>query len=80
MNDKILHLFVSLVLVVVLSLFLHCAAALVVTLAVGVLKELADKYVKRTMFDWYDLVADALGALAGVVVSSLNSYFLILNS
>ena len=73
MNDKILHFFVSLVLVVVLSLFMHCAVALIVTLAVGVLKEVTDEAGPRGMYDWYDLVADAFGAGIGLIAATLIS-------
>ena len=73
MNDKLLHFTVSLALVVLLSLLMPCAVAEVVTLAVGVMKELYDKYVKRTRIDVLDLVADALGAGTGLIVATLIS-------
>lgn len=40
-------------------------------IAVGFAKELFDKYVKHTKFDWVDIVADTVGAFIGILIMAI---------
>ena len=40
-----------------------------VAVAVGVSKELYDRYVQHEVFDWQDIVADVIGAVVGAIMS-----------
>ncbi len=71
MNDKIIHFIASIMLVAFLSIFFHYAVAMIIALAIGICKELYDKYIKRTYFDWADFAADAAGCIIGMYFGSL---------
>ena len=65
-QDGLAHILVSLVLCAVLGVFLPLWAAVLVTLAVGVLKELIwDKLLKKGTPEWKDILADVLGIILG---------------
>lgn len=72
-SDKYLHCMVSLVIAQALCAIPGVQAwlALVITLCIGIAKELFDKYVMRTFFDMDDLKADSVGALLGVILALL---------
>lgn len=72
--DKVLHFAVGMVIAIVAMMGVYYfsnnrlasqLAGFVVAMAVGVGKELYDR--KRTGFDLYDLLADALGAIVGIL-------------
>jgi VanZ family protein len=42
-----------------------------VAIMIGFMKELFDKYVKKTKFDLIDMIADILGAFLGVLIAAL---------
>ena len=71
--DKYLHCLVSLVIVQTLCAVpgIHAWLALVITLCIGIAKELLDKYVMKTFFDLDDFKADSVGALLGVILALL---------
>lgn len=64
-SDKLLHSMVGNTIFVVAfitaylfySLWAALAMAIGVVLLVGLVKELYDKYIKRTFIDWWDIVA-----------------------
>lgn len=64
-----LHLYGSfmlmILLVAVLGMNLWLSAGIV--LAVGIIKELIDKYIRHTEFSWMDIVFDFLGIVVGIV-------------
>ena len=65
-QDGLLHILCSLVLCAVLGAFLPLWAAVLISLAIGVLKELIwDKLLKKGTPEWKDILADALGILLG---------------
>ena len=66
-RDKLLHVVVSAALSAVLALVLPWWAAAVVTLMVGVAKEVYDKVSGRGCAEWGDLLADVLGIVIGVM-------------
>ncbi len=72
-SDKYLHCMVSLVMVQLLCAIpgVHAWLALVITLCIGIAKELFDKYVMGTFFDKEDLKADFIGALLGAILALL---------
>lgn len=68
--DKLLHLFICIFL---MSMFRYLfemptAWALTLTSFIAVSKEIYDKYVKKSKFDWYDILADAVGIGIGLSV------------
>lgn len=68
-QDGLTHILVSLVLCAVLGVFLPLWAAVLVTLAVGVAKELVwDMWMKKGTAEWRDIIADAVGVLLGVFI------------
>lgn len=71
-QDGLAHILASLVLCAVLGVFLPLWAAVLVTLAVGVAKELVwDKLLKKGTAEWRDIIADAVGILLGVFIMIL---------
>ena len=66
-EDKLRHIVVSAIIAVALNLFLPWWAAGLITLAVGVGKEIYDKVTGKGHSEWKDLVADVVGILIGVL-------------
>lgn len=80
-TDKSFHFIVSLLLAALLgclwALFpLHWAwcmvAAWVITMMIGVIKEILDLYIGGSGFDLHDIFADAAGATIGCTTALLN--------
>lgn len=68
-QDGLTHILVSLVLCAVLGVFLPLWAAVLITLAVGFIKELVwDLWLKKGTAEWRDIVSDAVGILLGVLI------------
>lgn len=68
-TDGLAHVLVSLVLCGVLSAVLPLWAAVLVTLAVGVAKELVwDLWLGKGTAEWRDIIADAVGIALGAVL------------
>lgn len=73
-QDGLAHILVSLVLCAVLGAFLPLWAAVVITLAVGFIKELVwDLWLEKGTAEWRDIVSDAVGILLGVLIIILNA-------
>jgi len=72
-RDKLQHLLVSYALILAfLALLGNIAMAVAGTLALGLIKEIWDKY-QGSGFCWYDMLANALGAGAGAAtIVALN--------
>lgn len=66
-EDKLKHIVVSAVIAVALNLFLPWWAAGVITLAIGVGKEVYDKVSGKGCAEWEDLLADLVGVLIGLL-------------
>ena len=62
--DKIAHFFGSAFLALALGRFIHPAIAALVTLTLGLVKEVLD-----AKFDKRDLLADALGVILGIAIA-----------
>ena len=60
--DLLLHFEVSALICLLLCIFLSSWAAGLITLAIGIGKEIYDKY-KASGFDLWDLLADLIGVL-----------------
>ena len=73
-QDGLAHILVSLVLCAVLGAFLPLWAAVVITLALGFIKELVwDLWlVEKGTAEWRDIVSDAVGIVLGVALVLLN--------
>lgn len=65
--DKYKHVVVSAIIAVLLSLFLPWWVAALITLAIGVCKEVYDKVSGWGCSEWGDLLADLIGILIGVL-------------
>ena len=75
-TDGLAHVLVSLILCAVLAAFLPWWAAALITLAIGVAKELIwDRWMGRGTADWHDIICDALGIVGGVVIEILNALY-----
>ena len=73
-QDGLAHVLASLVLCGVLGAFLPLWAAVVITLAVGFIKELVwDLWLEKGTAEWRDIVSDAVGILLGVLIIILNA-------
>lgn len=66
-EDKLKHIVVSAIICVALNLFLPWWVAALITLAIGVGKEVYDKVSKKGCAEWGDLLADLVGILIGVL-------------
>lgn len=66
-EDKLKHIVVSAIMAVALNLLLPWWAAGLLTLAIGVGKEIYDKVSKKGQAEWTDLVADVVGILIGIL-------------
>ena len=66
-EDKLKHIVVSAIIAVALNLFLPWWVAALITLAIGVGKEVYDKVSGKGHPEWEDLVADVVGILIGVL-------------
>lgn len=66
-EDKLKHIVVSAIICVALNLFLPWWVAGLITLAIGVGKEVYDKVTGKGHPEWKDLLADLVGILIGVL-------------
>ena len=66
-EDKLKHIVVSAIIAVALNLFLPWWVAGLITLAIGVGKEVYDKVSGKGHPEWKDLVADLVGIIIGVL-------------
>ncbi len=66
-EDKLKHIVVSAIICVALNLFMPWWVAALVTLCIGVGKEVYDKVSGKGCAEWKDLVADLVGILIGVL-------------
>ena len=66
--DKLMHFFVSAFLVALLATFLPILWAAVVAFIIGVIKEVWDNFCEGNRFDWYDILADLAGVVAGAML------------
>lgn len=65
--DKYKHIVVSAIMAVALNLFLPWWVAALITLVIGIGKEVYDKVSKKGCAEWKDLLADLVGILIGVL-------------
>lgn len=65
--DKYKHIVVSAIIAVALSLFLPWWGAALITLAIGIGKEVYDKVSGKGCAEWLDLLADVIGIIIGIL-------------
>ena len=65
-EDKLKHIVVSAIIMVILAIFLPKWIAAIVTLSISIGKELYDKYSGKGYAEWKDLFADIIGILIGI--------------
>lgn len=70
-SDKLLHSICSLLLVIVLSLIFPIWASVLITLFIGISKEVYDKVSKKGHAEIKDLIADLIGILIGFLIINL---------
>lgn len=66
-EDKLKHIVVSAIICVALNLILPWWVAAILTLCVGIGKEVYDKVTGKGHPEWKDLVADIVGIIIGVL-------------
>ena len=66
-EDKLKHIVVSAIIAVALNLFLPWWVAAILTLCVGIGKEVYDMVSGKGCSEWEDLLADVVGILIGVL-------------
>lgn len=66
-NDGMMHVILSALICAVLNLFLPWELAAMITLAVGIGKELYDRISGKGCSEWKDIVCDIVGILIGVL-------------
>lgn len=72
-QDGLAHILVSLVLYAVLAAFLPWWAAVLFTLAIGIVKELVwDKLLKKGTAEWRDIISDLVGIAMGGVLALIQ--------
>lgn len=66
-KDDLLHILFSVIIMTVLKLLLPWWIAAILTMFVGILKELIwDKWLKKDTPEWRDIVSDIIGIIIGV--------------
>ena len=66
-EDKLKHIVVSAIIAVALNLFLPWWVAALITLTIGVGKDIYDKVSGKGYAEWEDLLADIVGIIIGVL-------------
>lgn len=66
-EDKLKHIVVSAIIMVTLNLILPTWIAALITLSIGIGKEVYDKVSGKGCAEWKDLLADLVGILIGVL-------------
>ena len=66
-EDKLKHIVVSAIIAVALNLFLPWWVAGLLTLCVGIGKEIYDKVTGKGYSEWKDLLANVVGILIGIL-------------
>lgn len=65
-KDDLLHILFSIIIMTVLKLLLPWWIAAILTMLVGILKELIwDKWLKKGTPEWRDIVSDIIGIIIG---------------
>ena len=65
--DKYKHIVVSAIIMVIFNLFLPTYLAAIITLAIGIGKEIYDKVTNKGCAEWKDLIADVIGIIIGIL-------------
>ena len=72
-QDGLAHILVSLVLCTVLGVFLPLWAAVIIALAVGIIKELVwDLWLEKGTAEWRDIISDLVGIAMGSVLALIQ--------
>ena len=74
-KDKFWH-FVGCMAITLITFFIggsfgYAMLGVIIALMIGYLKELYDKFFKKTKFDWKDIAWDTFGAFAGLLVAAI---------
>jgi hypothetical protein len=71
--DKVYHIIVSAILLVMFNLWTPLYAAIFTTLCIGIAKEIVDK-IRGGSFDIKDIAADIAGIILGVITVMILIY------
>lgn len=66
-EDKLKHIVVSAIIMVALSLVLPKWIAAIITLSIGIGKEVYDKVSKKGWAEWKDIMCDIIGIIIGAL-------------
>jgi hypothetical protein len=66
-KDKLLHIVISSIIMVICGLLFPTWVAALATLCVGIIKEAYDKISGKGYFEWMDLICDCIGILIGIL-------------
>lgn len=66
-EDKLKHIVVSAIVMVIFNLFLPTYIAALITLAIGIGKEVYDKTTNKGCAEWEDLLCDIVGIIIGIL-------------
>lgn len=68
-RDKIYHLVVNVLMMLIIGIIFNIVSAIIVSILVSISKELYDEiYEDGSGWDWYDLIADAIGIVIGILI------------
>lgn len=70
-TDKMLHGSINFLIVLFGTFIIGLVGALVTAIVVSIAKELYDKYIQKTKFDWADIKADVIGMVLGTFCVAL---------
>lgn len=66
--DKLLHILVSAIIVVVVGTITQAPLALGIGLLCGIAKEVYDNHKVNNKWDWWDILADFFGCVIGLII------------
>jgi|GEM_PF-493965 len=66
--QKFVHFFISLVIFLIAQKLFGLEAGLAIAIAIGLLKELFDKFIRKTVFSLPDIAIDILGIFSGLLI------------
>lgn len=73
-EDKIKHIILSFIITIVFYHYLDLLVASIVSLIIGTIKEVIDKYYYKSGFCWQDMKANCIGIILACIVVLANNF------
>lgn len=73
-EDKIKHIILSFIITIVFYYYLDLLVASVISLVIGTIKEVIDKYYYKSGFCWQDMKANCIGIILACIVVLANNF------